>query len=195
MALVPGPGQRLGHLFQGRDHRRGQSKEVGAEGDRQHDAEAQLGATRLPGHDDALVQRAIDFVGPGQGVAEHHLPQPSRMLQGEILGDDSAVGQREEVRLRDAQLVEQAGEVIGLARQRIALLVRALGLALAAHVQQQNAEVRREVAKLRGPGYRAHGQAIEDGDGLAPLAVEFVVILDVAEINVGHGGPSLPWLW
>ncbi|MNT78444.1 hypothetical protein D3C72_2176840 [compost metagenome] len=79
------------------------------------------------------------------------------MAAGEVLRHHAAVGQAGEVALFDAEVVEQCGGVVGLLRQRVAVLHPPLALALALEIEADQLEARLQQGRHQRPGGGAHG--------------------------------------
>ena len=120
----------------------------------------------------------------GHRAAEHERAHALRGAQHELLGDHPAERHAEDVRRRDAEVVEEAGCVVRHLAHRVGL-VRLVGAPGAAVVEGDYLVLAAEGGDLAEPARRVRAQTHDQEQRFA-AAANFVVEIDAVYPRRGH---------
>ncbi|MNE12348.1 hypothetical protein D3C80_1051430 [compost metagenome] len=99
------------------------------------------------------------------GAAEHHALDPLGAELGQVADEDGAKGDADKMRAVDAQVIEQAQDVLGHGTKTVVSLdhlLQLVGLAVATQVEQQHVEVLPVGAQLLEPDGGAAAGAVHE---------------------------------
>jgi hypothetical protein len=128
----------------------------------------------------------------GPDVHEHQPLEPRGKVRAVLDGDATAHGMADQAEALEPQRVGEGGQVVGHGGDAIVRVMRRLAVAVAALIEGQNPEGRREPLGGVVPHACVPGDAVEENDGRgagrAPVRVVEAEAVDLhGAIGKGHG--------